>query len=101
MESRSVLKIPGRDVTYTHSDGTILRGKVVDYVKAIENYPDRDFLDLIELIRWEDGSQGIRFCYYVRKHGESKWRFANRPLSIGADKLAELLRKAKMKKWFP
>ena len=95
------MKVPGRNVTYKHSDGTVFKGEVIDYVELVEKLPDREFLDLIELIRWEDKSESIRFCYYVRNRGESKWSFANRSLSIGADELGELLKKARLKNWFP
>jgi hypothetical protein len=82
--------------------GRSFRGKVEDEVSLLEEYEDQDFLDLIQHIRWDDGSHSIRFCYYVRDHGseDQGWIFANRPLSTSPDRLEELLRLATKKKWF-
>jgi hypothetical protein len=95
------LSTNGNYVSYKHSDGTRYEGEVVDSVEIEEKYPDREFLDLIQLIRWDDGKETIRFCYYVREKGQTNWHFANRPLSLDADNLEKLLKKAKAKKWFP
>ena len=79
-----------------------LRGTVEDEVYLLEEYEDRDFLDLVQYIRWDDGRYGIRICYYVREHGsgEKGWTFANRPLSISPKNLGKLLKKASKKEWF-
>ncbi|MEM2507313.1 MAG: hypothetical protein QXK93_07515 [Candidatus Bathyarchaeia archaeon] len=91
----------GKRVIYKKR-GKELRGTVEDEVSLLEKYPEEDFLDLIQYIRWDDGHHGIRFCYYVREHGSSDkdWIFANRPLSIGLDALEKLFRKALEKRWF-
>lgn len=90
--NRVIYKKPGKE----------LRGTVEDEVSLLEEYADEDFLDIIQYIRWDDGNYGIRFCYYVRKHGSSDkdWIFANRPLSIGEENLQKLLKKALKKPWF-
>jgi hypothetical protein len=77
-------------------------GVVEDDVSILEEYGDRDFLDLIQYIKWDDGGHSVRICYYVRNHGtkDEKWIFANRPLSISPTKFSRLLRKAVKKKWF-
>ena len=78
-------------------------GEVIDEVKIIERYPgDRDYIDLIQYIEWENGVHSIRICYYVKSHdaGEDEWNFSNRPISIGIDKLNELMKLASKKKWF-
>jgi len=82
--------------------GDRLRGTVEDEGSFLEEYEDRDFLDLIQYIRWDDGGYGIRICYYVREHGsgDKDWIFANRPLSVSPDVLGKLLKKASKKKWF-
>ena len=82
--------------------GDSLRGTVEDEVSFLEEYEDRDFLDLIQYRRWDDGKYGIRICYYVRKHGsgDKEWIFANRPLSVSSEVLGKLLKKASKKKWF-
>jgi len=79
-----------------------VRGTVEDEVLVLEEYDDKDFLDLIQYIRWDGGEHSIRFCYYVRQHGtgEKNWIFANRALSIGSDELVKLLKKAEKKTWF-
>jgi hypothetical protein len=63
----------------------------------------REFIDLIQYIRWDDdGTFGIRFCYYVKNKGSKEpWIFANRPLSISPEALEELIQKAQKKTWFP
>lgn len=89
----------GKRVRYS---GEGLRGTVEDEVSFLEEYKDRDFLDLIQYIRWDDGRHNVRICYYVREHGsgDEGWIFANRPLSVGLEVLSKLLRKASSKKWF-
>jgi hypothetical protein len=89
----------GKRVKYK---GERLRGTVEDEVSFLEEYEDRDFLDLIQYIRWDDGRYGIRICYYVRTHvsGDEGWIFANRPLSSSPEVLEKLLKKASKKKWF-
>ena len=91
----------GKRVVYTKR-GRASRGRVQDEVSYLEEYDDEDFLDLIQYILWDDGRQGIRICYYVRKHGsgDNTWIFANRPLSISPEILEKLLRKASKKNWF-
>jgi len=86
----------------TMKAGRVTYGEVVDEVRVSERYSDEDFEDCVQLIRWQDGGESIRFCYYVRDHesGDDAWTFANRPLSIGVDKLRELLAKASEKNWF-
>ena len=82
--------------------GRVNYGEVIDEVMVSERYSDEDFEDFIQLIRWQDGSETIRICYYVRSHdaGEDAWTFSNRPLSIGIQKLKELLAKASKRDWF-
>lgn len=78
-------------------------GTVIDEVKHLESYPDdEDFLDLIQLIEWEDGRRSIRICYYVKPHdgGDDDWTYANRPIILGPDVMKELLTKASKKGWF-
>ena len=82
-----------------------LRGTVKDEVILQEAYEgfNKDYLDLIQYIRWDNGRYGIRICYYVREHGSSDkdWIFANRPLSISQQNLQTLLNRARKKDWFP
>ena len=89
----------GKRVKYK---GDMVRGTVEDEVPFLEEYEDRDFLDLIQYIRWDDGRCGIRLCYYVREHGtgDKEWIFGNRPLSVSVEVLGKLLKKASKKKWF-
>lgn len=88
----------GNRVNYANG----VRGTVEDEVYLLEEYKDRDFLDLVQYIRWDDGRYSIRICYYVREHGsgEKDWIFANRPLSISPENLKKLFKKASKKKWF-
>jgi len=89
----------GKRVTYK---GETIKGTVEDEVLFLEKYEDRDFLDLIQYIHWDDGRYGIRICYYVREHGsgDKGWIFANRPLSVSLEVFGKLLKKASKKKWF-
>lgn len=89
----------GKRVKYA---GKRLRGTVEDEVSFLEEYEDRDFLDLIQYIRWDDGGYSIRICYYVREHGsgDEGWIFANRPLSVSLEIPGKLLKKASKKRWF-
>jgi hypothetical protein len=91
----------GKRVRYK-KPGKEFRGRVEDEVPFLEEYQDEDFLDLIQYIRWDDGSYGIRFCYYVKEHraSDDAWIFANRPLSTSPGALEKLLEKASKKKWF-
>jgi len=75
----------------------------VDDFWVYEREGKREFVDLIQHIKWDDdGTFGIRISYYVKGSGsEEKWRFANRPLSISYEALEELLNKARKKDWFP
>jgi hypothetical protein len=93
----------GKRVKFTENRKKV-RGVVEDAISHLEIYDDRDFLDLIQYIRWDnDTHHSIRICYYVRPHGsgEEDWIFANRPLSITTDEFEKLLKKARRKKWFP
>jgi hypothetical protein len=82
--------------------GVVYTGNVIDEVQLLEETEDMDYLDLIQLIRWDDGHYGIRFCYYIKPHGTSddEWLFANRPLSLSKKALSDLFKKAKVKRWF-
>jgi hypothetical protein len=92
----------GKSVNFGNGDYT---GEVKDEVQIPEPYNNsgRDFIDLIQYIKWEDGGYSIRICYYVKDHGsdDSQWKFANRPLSVTSDLLEKLLKLAKKKEWFP
>jgi hypothetical protein len=92
----------GNRVRFTN-DGLMQYGTVEDAVSYLENWNNRDFLNLIQYIRWDNGKHTIRMCYYVRPSGSSDkdWVFANRPLAMNAIELGRLLNKAKGKTWFP
>ena len=77
-------------------------GTVEDEVYLLEEYEDKDFLDLIQYIRWDKGWFGIRVCYYGRIHGsgDKGRKFANRPLAISSENYKKLLKKASKKDWF-
>jgi hypothetical protein len=51
----------------------------------------------LQLIRWEDGSESVRFCYY------SRGRFQRSPLMLGAADLAvlrpSLARCPRLRRW--
>jgi hypothetical protein len=92
----------GKRVEYGNK-GSPFKGTVEDEVSLRENdLGGRDFLDLIQYVLWQDGTYGIRFCYYYRYHGsgDSAWRFSNRPLSTSPEELRKLLGKASKKLWF-
>jgi len=82
----------------------IFRGTILDEVEVFEEAPEvnLDYLSLIQHVEWEDGTHGIRFCYYFKPHeaSDDAWRFANRPLTISVDALKELMKKALNKRWF-
>jgi len=78
------------------------RGNVIDEVWVQEDYPNGDFRFFIQQIRWDNGSESIRFAYYTKPHGsgDSQWNFANRAPNIEAESLRELLRRARGRSWF-
>jgi len=82
--------------------GHVFKGTVKDDVwKEEKSDNGREFVDLIQYIKFDNGVFGIRICYYVRNNKREKWKFANRPLSITSEALEELLIKARKKDWFP
>jgi len=85
-----------------HFSGGKQSGTVKDEAYLLEEYEDKDFLDLIQYIRWDEGWFGIRVCYYVRTHGsgDKDWIFANRPLAISSENFKKLFKKASKKVWF-
>ncbi len=80
------------------------KGEVKYQVPFLEPYAKagRDFMDLVQGIEWDNGDFGIRICYYVKNHSDAdtKWKFANRPLTTSPKLLEELLKKAQKEKWF-
>lgn len=55
-------------------------GWVIDEVSDEEGNPSEgDYLKLIQLIRWDDGEEFVRFGYYVKDHGsdEDGWRWGS------------------------
>jgi hypothetical protein len=96
----------GKDVIFGRKGKREYRGKVKYEVQFLEPYnsnSDRDFMDLVQGIKWEDEKFSIRICYYIKNHGkpDSEWKFANRPLSTTEELFGELLKKAQKEEWFP
>lgn len=91
----------GKRVKFTKGETTI-QGIVKDEVTFLEEHDNRDYLDLIQFIHWDNGRRSIRLCYYVREQGleDEGWKFANRPLNINPKELREFLIKASEKDWF-
>lgn len=90
----------GKPVNYGRGE---YKGTVKYEVQFLEPYEGsgRDFMDLVQGIQWDDGTFGIRICYYVKDHSSEKWRFSGRPFSTSKEMLAELLKKAQKETWFP
>jgi len=68
-------------------------GYVIDEASVEERHPvDRDYIDLIQHIEWDDGGFSIRFCYYVKEYdaGEDAWTFSNRTISIRTNYLKRI-----------
>jgi hypothetical protein len=55
-------------------------GTIVEEAWGVGRYHE----PALQLIRWEDGSESVRFCYY------SRGRFQRSPLMLGAADLAVL-----------
>ena len=77
-------------------------GRVTDEVSIQRDFENTDCLFLIQLVRWNDDSETIRFAYYTKPHGsdESQWNYANRPPNIEPDVLRELISRARRRPWF-
>jgi hypothetical protein len=77
-------------------------GEVIDEVRCERDFEDSDCMFLIQQIRWQDGSESIRFAYYTRPHGgdESQWNYANRPPNMESEVLEELINEARARPWF-
>ncbi len=80
------------------------KGNVIDQVSILREFKEKGYDNCFQIqqIKWQDGTESIRFAYYKKLHGsdESRWRFTNRPPNIEHDILQELLKKAKKKDWF-
>jgi hypothetical protein len=77
-------------------------GEVIDEVWVQEDYPSGDYRFFIQRIHWQDGSDSIRFAYYMKPHGndDSEWHFVNRAPNIEPEHLRELIRRARQNDWF-
>ena len=51
----------GNRVNYSNN----LAGVVEDEVPKYERFDDRDYLELVQYIKWDEGRHSIRICYYV------------------------------------
>ena len=65
---------PGR------KSGKYRKGLVLKEVGIPESHPvEGDYWKLIQLIKWDDGEEFIRFGYYVKDYGASEkhWRYGS------------------------
>ena len=91
---------------FAYPDGEILKGKIIDEVtvdsKIIdENTTGKVYKNLVQLIKWEDGREDFRFCYYYINFSSERtyWIWGQYGLSISKDKFKELLAKMRTKRW--
>ena len=77
------------------------KGQVVDEVGVEERNPQEgDYRKLIQLIKWDDGEEFVRFGYYVKDHGsaERKWRWGSQTtMQLPRSLAKEFVRKAEAK----
>ena len=92
--------------TYKYPNGEILKGKIVDEVGVdgqiiYGNKVTKLYKNLVQLIKWEDGREDFRFCYYYINFSSEKprWIWGQYSLSISIKDFKELLDKMKEKGW--
>ena len=91
---------------FKYPDGEILRGKIIDEVGLYDQIIDENtigkvYKNLVQLIKWDDGREDFRFCYYYINFSNEKpfWIFGQYALSLSKKDFNELLDKMKEKGW--
>lgn len=91
---------------FKYPDGEILNGIIADEVGVDsqvidENTTGKVYRNLAQLIKWEDGREDFRFCYYYINFSNDKprWIFGQYALTLSKDGFIELLNKMKEKGW--
>lgn len=92
--------------TYKYPNGEILKGKIVDEVGVdgqitYGNEVCKVYKNLVQLIKWDDGREDFRFCYYYINFSNEKpfWIFGQFALSLSIEDFKVLLGKMKKKGW--
>lgn len=86
------IRPPPRPVNY---DG--YKGQVIAQEKELEEFEEADYMRVLELVRWEDGIEELRFGYYYRAkgQGDDKWIPGQVYSNMSRSTLAKLIKKAK------
>lgn len=82
---------------YAERDGkTVQQGRVIAEDGLVEEYNWGEYKLLVQILEYENGWKGMRFCYYVKDHGapDSEYVWARTPLIVLVENADELLRKA-------
>jgi hypothetical protein len=83
----------GNMVIYNEGSENEFRDKVEDDAFYEEEYNGSgvDFVDVVQLIRWENEDYGIRICYYWREHGTVNWKFSIKGLSTSISSILSII----------
>lgn len=105
-EKMGRIREPPKPTRHKTPFGEWAQGTVVTWVKECEEYPDSDYMYVLELINWPEGTESLRFGYYFRRKGsgEKGWIWGQRPAIINPETLKRLIEKAransKLRKFF-
>ncbi|HEC88251.1 MAG TPA: hypothetical protein ENI52_02925 [Thermoplasmata archaeon] len=74
-----------------------LKGMIVAQEMKSEMLRDGEYMRIIELVKWEDETEQLRFGYYYRKKGagDKDWTWGQNTANMSPETFKELLKKAK------
>lgn len=73
------------------------KGMVIAQEKELEELRDGEYMRIMELVKWNDGEEQLRFGYYYRKKGEgdNDWVWGQSTANMSPKTFKELLKNAK------